>query len=110
MRLELMWGKVNGRMTISENWSGYGGRANDFWEHINGTRVYGRDVTKPVWNGYEVVAVGQSDAMIEPRRVIPNESDEIALTLGRRRFVTIIGVKACATKAEADAAVYGPNP
>jgi hypothetical protein len=110
VRLEFMWGKVNGRMTISDNWSDFGGRADGFWEHINGIHIYGRDVKKPVWNGYEVVAYGQSDSMIEPRRDIPDETDDVALAIGRRRYVAIIAVKPCATKAEADAAVYGRNP
>lgn len=113
VRLELIWGKVDGRMMVTVNWTGFGRQPDDFWENISDLTIHGRDLKKPVWQGYEVVAYGQSKSMIEPRRPFANESDEIARVIGRHRFVAILAVKPCATESEARAEAYrlnGLNP
>ena len=73
LRLEMVWGKVNGTMTVTDGWSwNTSPRSDGFWESINALHTYGRDAKKPVWQGYEVVAFGESDARIEPGGELPD--------------------------------------
>jgi hypothetical protein len=108
MRLQMIWGKVNGKMMITQSWSGVTEtRNNGFWDDMMTWSVTGRDAQKEFWEGYEVVAHAESRAEIEPRREIPDSANDITRTVGRKRFVGILGVKPFASKAEANAEVYG---
>jgi hypothetical protein len=107
IRLQMVWGKVDGQMQITQSWSGMQYPRNDgVWDDMQMTMMSGRDAEKDVWQGYDVVAYAHSRTDIEPRREIPDSTDHITRIIGRKRFVGILGVKAFPNEDEAKAEVY----